>query len=86
MFCLLLFEGTFTLFFKDKKSKKCHKLVGFKVFRIIIDIIMLIVDLDPVPGGQKTHGSDGSGIGPGTLLPLNSFVGKSSQINLQTSI
>jgi hypothetical protein len=30
-FCLLLFEGTFTLFFKDKKSKR----VGFKVFRII---------------------------------------------------
>jgi hypothetical protein len=24
-FCLLLFEGTFTLFFKDKKSKKATK-------------------------------------------------------------
>jgi hypothetical protein len=24
-FCLLLFEGTFTLFFKDKKSKRVAK-------------------------------------------------------------
>jgi hypothetical protein len=28
IFCLLLFEGTFTLFFKDKKSKRSHKTVG----------------------------------------------------------
>ncbi len=28
-FCLLLFEGTFTFFFK---VKKCHKIVGIKVF------------------------------------------------------
>jgi hypothetical protein len=27
IFCLLLFEGTFTSFFKDKKSKKSHKTV-----------------------------------------------------------
>jgi hypothetical protein len=26
-FCLLLFEGTFTSFFKDKKSKRSHKAV-----------------------------------------------------------
>jgi hypothetical protein len=31
-FCLLLFEGTFTTFFKDKKSKRSHKAVGFNVF------------------------------------------------------
>jgi hypothetical protein len=24
-FCLLLFEGTFTSFFTDKKSKRCQK-------------------------------------------------------------
>ncbi len=29
-FCLLLFEGTFTSFFKDKKSKRSHKTVGIK--------------------------------------------------------
>ncbi len=29
VFCLLLFEGTFTLFFKDKKSKRSHKTVVF---------------------------------------------------------
>jgi hypothetical protein len=28
-FCLLLFEGTFTSFFKDKKSKRSHKTVLF---------------------------------------------------------
>ncbi len=31
-FCLLLFEGTFTLFFKYKMSKRSHKTVGIKVF------------------------------------------------------
>jgi hypothetical protein len=30
--CILLFEGTFTSFFKDKKSKKSHKTNGIKVF------------------------------------------------------
>jgi hypothetical protein len=34
-FCLLLFEGTFTSFFKDKKSKRSHKTVGIKVFLTI---------------------------------------------------
>jgi hypothetical protein len=34
-FCLLLFKGTFTSFFGDKKSKRSHthhKAVGIKVF------------------------------------------------------
>jgi hypothetical protein len=31
-FCTLLFEGTFTSFFKDKKVLKNHKIVGIKVF------------------------------------------------------
>ncbi len=34
-FCLLLFEDTFTSFFKDKKSKRSHKTVGIKVFLTI---------------------------------------------------
>jgi hypothetical protein len=34
-FCLLLFEGTFTSFFKDKKSKRSHKTVEIKVFLTI---------------------------------------------------
>jgi hypothetical protein len=33
--CLLPFEGTFTSFFKDKKSKRSHKTVGIKVFLAI---------------------------------------------------
>jgi hypothetical protein len=32
LFLLLLFEGTFTSFFKDKKSKRIPKIVGIKVF------------------------------------------------------
>jgi hypothetical protein len=31
-FSALLFEGTFTSFFKDKKSKKGHTAIGIKVF------------------------------------------------------
>ncbi len=34
-FCLLLFEGTYTSFFINKKSKRCHKAVGIKVFLTI---------------------------------------------------
>ena len=30
--CLLLLDGTFTSFFKDKKSKRSHKTVRIKVF------------------------------------------------------
>jgi hypothetical protein len=36
-FCFLLFEGTFTSFFKNKKSKRSHKGVGIKVFLTIFD-------------------------------------------------
>jgi hypothetical protein len=32
---VLLFEGTFTSFFKDKKSKRSHKTVEIKVFLTI---------------------------------------------------
>jgi hypothetical protein len=35
VFCLLLFEGIFTSFFKDKKSKRSHKTLGIKVFPTI---------------------------------------------------
>jgi hypothetical protein len=34
--CLLLFEGTFTSFFKEKKLKRSHKTGGIKVFLSII--------------------------------------------------
>ncbi len=34
-FCLLLFEGIFTSFLKDKKFKRSHKAVGIKVFLTI---------------------------------------------------
>jgi hypothetical protein len=35
IFFFLLFEGTFTSFFKDKKLKRCHRTVGIKVFLAI---------------------------------------------------
>ena len=36
-FCLLpTFEGTFTSFFKDKKSKRSNKTVGIKVFLLFL--------------------------------------------------
>jgi hypothetical protein len=35
-FCLLLFEYTFTAFFKDKMPKRSHKTVGIKVFLTIL--------------------------------------------------
>jgi hypothetical protein len=34
--CILLFEGTFTSFFKYKKSKRSHKTVEIKVFLTIL--------------------------------------------------
>jgi hypothetical protein len=34
-FCILHFEGTFTSFFKDKKSKRSQKTVEIKVFLTI---------------------------------------------------
>jgi hypothetical protein len=44
MFCFLLFEGTFTLFFKDKKS---HKTVELKAFLTIVTRFWK--DPDPYP-------------------------------------
>jgi hypothetical protein len=35
VFCILLFKGTFTSFFKDKKSKRSHKTLESKVFLTI---------------------------------------------------
>ncbi len=35
VFLFIIFEGTFTSFFKDKKSKRSHKTVGIKVFPTI---------------------------------------------------
>jgi hypothetical protein len=45
-FCFVLSEGTCTSFFKDKKSKRSHK-----VFLL----------MDPDPGGPNTCGSGGPG-------------------------
>jgi hypothetical protein len=55
------FEGTFTSFFKDKKSKRSHKTVGIQVFLTIFawwqkdpDPFLRLVDADPIPGCPNT--------------------------------
>jgi hypothetical protein len=39
-FCLLLYEGTFTSFFKDKKTKRSYKTVGIKVFSYLFGLMI----------------------------------------------
>jgi hypothetical protein len=56
-FCILLFEGTFTSFFKGKMSKRSRKTVEIKVF--------LTIFAYPDPGGPKIRGS-GSGFRSGS--------------------
>jgi hypothetical protein len=71
-FCLLLFEGIFTSFVKDKNSWRSHKTVEIKVFLTFFawwwkdpepDLYLWL--MDPDPGGSKICGS-GSGTLPGT--------------------
>ncbi len=82
--CLLLFEGTFTSFVKDKKSKKKSQKSrnqGFSYyFCLMIEesgagagsrSIPLNNGPDPDPGGPKTYGSEESGFGFGSGSALN---------------
>ncbi len=81
--CLLLFtfQGTFTAVFKDKKSKRCRKIVKNKSFSYFFCLLVegswsgsgtrsgsKQIMMDPHPGGPKTCGSYGSG---STTLLLN---------------
>jgi hypothetical protein len=59
-FCLLLFEGTFTSFLQDKKSKRCHKAVGIKVF---LTICLVIEESGSIPLNN--------GSGSGSRRPKN---------------
>ncbi len=53
--CYLLFEDTFTSFFKDKKSKRSHKAEGNKVF---LTIFCLVIE-----GSRSIALTNGSGFG-----------------------
>jgi hypothetical protein len=76
-FGLSLFEGTFTSFFKDKKSKRSHKTAGIKVFSYYFCLMIEGSGSGFIP---LTRGSgsgsrrpkniwiDGSGFGSATLL------------------
>ncbi len=81
VFCLLLFEVTYTSFFKDKKFERSLKTAGRKVFLTIFACWSKDPDpdpylwlMDPYPGGPKTCGSGGSrsgfASGSGTLVFL----------------
>ncbi len=57
----LLFEGTLTSFFKDKKSQRSHKTVGIKIFLNVFawwekDPDPNLWLTDPDPGHQKSYG------------------------------
>jgi hypothetical protein len=64
---LILFDATFTSFFKDEKSIISHKsmfllhfLLGDRRIRILIRTRYLVL-MDPDPRGPKTYLSYGSG-------------------------
>jgi hypothetical protein len=64
---MLLFEGTFKSFFRDKKSKRSHKIVEIKAFLTLLlngSGSGSIAGSGSIPltnGGPKTCGSGGSG-------------------------
>jgi hypothetical protein len=78
-FCIILFKGTFTSFFKGKKSKRSHKTVsrnqGFSYhFCVMIEGSEAKSGSGSIPlingsgsNGPKTPGSGGSG--SATLVP-----------------
>jgi hypothetical protein len=57
--CILLFEGTFTSFFKDKKLKRSHNTVEIKVF---LTIFCLMIE----ESGSRRPGLGGSAFGSGS--------------------
>ncbi len=62
-FCILLFEGTFTSFLKDKKSKKRHKTVEIKVFSYYFCLM-----IEGSGYGSRRPKTCGSGFGFLTLI------------------
>ncbi len=79
-FLLITLEGTFTSFFKYKKSYRSHKTVGINV---ILNIFAWVIEgsgsgfgsvgPDADPGGPKTHGSYGSESATLNTAPLYSL-------------
>ncbi len=66
IFCVLLFGGTFTSFFKDKKSKRVSKQVG-----ILTIFAWRYKDPDPDPWVPKTYGYGSDGSASATLIPAD---------------
>ncbi len=83
VFLRIIFEGTFTSFFKDKKSKRSRN-QGFSYYFCLMEeeswagsgsILWL---LDPDPGGPKT-GSGGSGFGSRNTAKYWDTIGQSER-------
>jgi hypothetical protein len=72
IFCLLLFEGAFTSFFKDKKSYGGRKTVGIK-FCLMIEGSRSVPLTNGSGSGRpkNTYRSYGSGFGAATLQKIN---------------
>ena len=49
VFCILIFEGTFTSFFQGKKSKRSHKTVEIKVFLNIFASVSPVIRKGGMP-------------------------------------
>jgi hypothetical protein len=67
LFCLLLFEGTFTSFVKDKKSNRSHKTVGIKVFFYYYFCLLIV-------GSGSGAGSIPLNNGSGSRRPKNMWI------------
>ncbi len=72
-FCLLLFEGTFTSFYKEKNAQKKSQNSRNQGFSYLFCLMTEGSGSIPLtngsdPGGPKTCGSGGSGSGSRTLL------------------
>ncbi len=83
-FSLLLFEVIFTSVFKDKKSKRSHKIVETKFFLLVLFVDGRIrisrswsgsvqILTDPDPESPKSYGSHGSD--PNPLYSVGSSTG-----------
>jgi hypothetical protein len=66
-FCLLLFEGTFTKFFKDKKSKISHTIVRVRI-KVLLDDRRMIEG----SGSGSTPLTNGSR--SGSVRPKNMWI------------
>ncbi len=74
--CLLLFEGTFTSFFKDKKSQRSHKIAEINMF-----FVLFLLDDIRIRIRSKIHISMTNGSGSGRPKTYGSYGSGSATLN-----